>query len=190
MQWSRFRCSSTKFFHVSCNLWTTFPYSATLINIQNVLIAFSLQLNPVNTVTNGPKKLAVLTGDRINEVFFPRKCMTVLPGGRKKMAVITRRTYYRDGYKAGFHCTQNSSTLSKIERTEIVKLCQRERDHHSLTWITLSNPIPPAGIEPTTFQVPVGRSNHWAMRNSYGVTVRKLDCSTGLRISGVDWTLI
>ena len=57
-------------FHVSCNLWTTFPYSATLINIQNVLIAFSLQLNPVNTVTNGPKKLAVLTGDLINEVFF------------------------------------------------------------------------------------------------------------------------
>ena len=112
-----FRCCSTKFFHVSRNLWTTFPYSTTLINIQNVLIAFSLQLNPVDTVTNGSKKLAVLTGDHIKEVFLTKKiCMTVLPGGRKKLAVITRWTNYRGGRKAGFHCTQNSSTLSKIER--------------------------------------------------------------------------
>ena len=36
-------------------------------------------------VTNGPKKLAVLTGDHIKEVFFTKKiCMTVLPGGKKK----------------------------------------------------------------------------------------------------------
>ena len=33
---------------------------------------FQIQLNPVNTVTNGPKKLAVLTGDR-NKVFFYKK---------------------------------------------------------------------------------------------------------------------
>ena len=34
--------------------------------------------------------LAVLTGDRINEVFFfIKKCTAVLPG-RKKVAVITR----------------------------------------------------------------------------------------------------
>ena len=75
MKGSRFRCCSTKFFHVSRNLWTTFPYSATLINIQNVLIAFSLQWNPVDTVTNGPKKLAVLTGDHINEGFFYQENM-------------------------------------------------------------------------------------------------------------------
>ena len=29
-------------------------------------------------------------------------------------------------------------------------------------------PEPPAGIEPTTFQMPVRRSNHWAMGDSYG----------------------
>ena len=40
----------------------------------------------VNTVTN----LAVLARDRINEVFFTRKCMVVLPGGQKKVAVIMR----------------------------------------------------------------------------------------------------
>ena len=33
--------------------------------------------------------LAVLTGDRINEGYFIRKCMAVLPS-RKKVAVITR----------------------------------------------------------------------------------------------------
>ena len=32
-----------------------------------------LQWNPINTVTNGPKKLAVLTGERINEDFFYKK---------------------------------------------------------------------------------------------------------------------
>ena len=31
--------------------------------------------------------MAVLTGDRINEVIFTRKCMTVLLGGQKKVAV-------------------------------------------------------------------------------------------------------
>ena len=45
----------------------------------------------VNTVTNGPKNSAVLAGDRINEgLFFTRKCMVVLPGGQKKVAVIMR----------------------------------------------------------------------------------------------------
>ena len=32
----------------------------------------------------GEKKLAVLTGDRINEGFFTRKYMAVLPGGQKR----------------------------------------------------------------------------------------------------------
>ena len=31
----------------------------------------------------GQKKLAVLTGDRINKGFFTRKCMAVLPGSQK-----------------------------------------------------------------------------------------------------------
>ena len=39
----------------------------------------------------GQKSLAVLTGDRINEIiFFLRKIMVVLLGGRKNVAVITR----------------------------------------------------------------------------------------------------
>ena len=44
-----------------------------------------LKWNPVNTVSNGPKKLAVFMGDRINKGFFTRKkSMAVLPGGQKK----------------------------------------------------------------------------------------------------------
>ena len=40
--------------------------------------------NPVNTVTNGSKNLAVLTGHRINEGFFYKKlCMALLPGSQK-----------------------------------------------------------------------------------------------------------
>ena len=42
-------------------------------------MSFLLQWNPVNKVTNGPKKFG-----RINEgFFFIRKCMAVLPGGQK-----------------------------------------------------------------------------------------------------------
>ena len=56
-----------------------------------LLVTTYIQWNPVNTVTDGPKKLAVLTDDRINEVFFfTRKCMAVLPGGQTNVAVITR----------------------------------------------------------------------------------------------------
>ena len=36
-------------------------------------VLFHIQWNPINTVANGPKKLAVLTGDRINEGFFYKK---------------------------------------------------------------------------------------------------------------------
>ena len=35
-----------------------------------LLVTTYIQWNPVNTVTDGSKKLAVLTDDRINEVFF------------------------------------------------------------------------------------------------------------------------
>ena len=33
----------------------------------------------------------------------------------------------------------------------------------------------PAGIEPTTFQIQVGRTNHWAIGNSYGEQVAGQD---------------
>ena len=36
------------------------------------------KVEPVNTVTNGPKNLAILT-----RVSFTRKCMAVLPGDQK-----------------------------------------------------------------------------------------------------------
>ena len=46
-------------------------------------VQVTIQWNPVNTVTNGPKKIG-----RINEVvvvfFFTRKQMVVLSGGQKK----------------------------------------------------------------------------------------------------------
>ena len=35
---------------------------------------------------------------------FTRKCKAVLPGGPKKVAVITRSSYSPGGRKAGFHC--------------------------------------------------------------------------------------
>ena len=35
--------------------------------------SFPYTVEPRNTVTNGPKKLAVLTGERINEGFFYKK---------------------------------------------------------------------------------------------------------------------
>ena len=40
-----------------------------------MLVKVLLQWNCVDTVTNGPKKLAVSTGDRINEGFFFYKKM-------------------------------------------------------------------------------------------------------------------
>ena len=48
-----------------------------------------LQWNPVNTVTNRPKKLAVFTGDSIilRGFFFTRKCTAFLPGGKKQEGV-------------------------------------------------------------------------------------------------------
>ena len=50
------------------------------------------QLNPVNTVTNRPKKKKI---GRINEGFFIRKCMALLPAGKKsgrnsKVTVLPR----------------------------------------------------------------------------------------------------
>ena len=48
---------------------------------------FKLQWNPVNTFTNGPKKLAVLTSARINEGFFLQEnvwpfCLAAQKSGR------------------------------------------------------------------------------------------------------------
>ena len=46
----------------------------------------------------GPKNLAVLTGDHINEGFFTRKCMAILPCSLKKIGDLI------GGRKVGFHC--------------------------------------------------------------------------------------
>ena len=50
--------------------------------------------------------LAVLTGERINGIFFIY--MDVLLG-RKNLAVIRMSPYRRGDRKAGFHCTTNLS---------------------------------------------------------------------------------
>ena len=59
---------------------------------QNRLVLYhrlQLQCNPVNTVTNGPKRFS-----RINGGFFIRKCMAVFyQAAQKKPAVITRWPY-------------------------------------------------------------------------------------------------
>ena len=38
----------------------------------------------------GKKNLAVLTGDRIKEGFFTRKCMAILPGGQREVTALPR----------------------------------------------------------------------------------------------------
>ena len=43
--------------------------------------------------------------------------MTVLPGGQKIVAVITRLPYYGGGRKAGFHCKRTASTSVSPIRT-------------------------------------------------------------------------
>ena len=43
--------------------------------------------------------------------------MTVLPGGQKIVAVITRLPYYGGGRKAGFHCKRTASTSVSAIRT-------------------------------------------------------------------------
>ena len=65
---------------------------------------------PVNVVTNGPKKfgrdneLTLLTSVSLQENVW-----LFLPGDQKKVAVITRRPYYRGSCKAGFHCISNGA---------------------------------------------------------------------------------
>ena len=49
-----------------------------------------LEYNPINMVTNKPSDLVVLMRYHINEGLFTRKCMSVLPGGQNKVAIITR----------------------------------------------------------------------------------------------------
>ena len=61
---------------------------------QNRLVLYhrlQLQCNPVNTVTNGPKRFSRMC---INGGFFHKKMYgSFLPGGQKKAAVITRWPY-------------------------------------------------------------------------------------------------
>ena len=56
--------------------------------------------NPVITGTDRPKKLG-----RINKSFLQENVWLFCLAAKKKVAVITRRPYYRiSGQKAGFHC--------------------------------------------------------------------------------------
>ena len=56
-----------------------------------LLVTTYIQWNPVNTLTDGPKKkLAVLMDDRINEGFFYKKMYGRFARRPKKVAVITR----------------------------------------------------------------------------------------------------
>ena len=84
---------SHPFVHIFLAITSTIepPYSVT--------VPPELQWKSVNTVTNGPKKLPVLT-----RVFFTRKSMVVLAGWPKKVVVIMKWPYYQGGRKAGFHC--------------------------------------------------------------------------------------
>ena len=54
--------------------------------------AVHIQWNPVNTVTTGPKQFGHINGVAVltRVFFFTGKCMAVLPGGQKKVAVIMR----------------------------------------------------------------------------------------------------
>ena len=61
-----------------------------------ILINIHVQWHPVNTVTNGPKKSAIL--------LLHENEWRILLGMYKKVAVITRWLYYRGSPKVGFHC--------------------------------------------------------------------------------------
>ena len=71
------------------------------VQCSDVKVCDEEQWNAVNKVTNGPKNLAVSTGDRINKGIFKRKCMAVLQGGQNKAAIKMRWPYYWGGCKAG-----------------------------------------------------------------------------------------
>ena len=64
----------------------------------------------------GQKILAILTGDRINEGIFTRKCMAIWQCGQNKVAVITMLPYYRDGRKTGFHCIYINLHITMIKQ--------------------------------------------------------------------------
>ena len=56
-------------------------------------------------VINGPKKFCRINGVTVlMRVCLQENVWWFLPGGQKKVAVITRWLYYRGGCKAGFHC--------------------------------------------------------------------------------------
>ena len=58
-------------------------------------------------VFNGPKKFCRINGVTVlMRVCLQENVWWFLPGGQKKVAVITRWLYYRGGRKVGFHCTK------------------------------------------------------------------------------------
>ena len=105
-------------------LWTVYSlmvaHSKSLIYSSTYRsFAVHIQWNPVNTVTNGPKKIGHINGVAVlTRVFFTRKCMEFLPGGQKKVAVITRWRYYRGGREAGFRCTMYLYLLTSFSLTD------------------------------------------------------------------------
>ena len=80
------------------NLGRTLAPDDDLLGEENKLTT-EVQWNPVNTVTNGPKKLSVLTS--VFLFFFLRENVRVVfPSGPKKGDRITEvATYYRGGVK-------------------------------------------------------------------------------------------
>ena len=70
-----------------------------------------LRWNPVNTVTNGPKKVAVLT-----RVFLQENVWDVAFARRPKKSGRNNEVspYYRSGRKAGFHCTLNYNKTAPL----------------------------------------------------------------------------
>ena len=78
----------------------------TMVYVKSALIGwFSLQWNPFNRVTNGPKNLAVLTGDCINEGFLQENVWQFCGVPKKKYGCINEVTVLRGG------CIRQSSTV-------------------------------------------------------------------------------
>ena len=62
---------------------------------------------PLIRASMGQKGFAVLMGWPCERGYFLQENVWwFLPGGQKKLAVITRWLYHRGGRKAGFHCTK------------------------------------------------------------------------------------
>ena len=84
--------------------------------------AVHMQWNPVNTVTNGPKKIGHINGVAVLTrvfFFFSRKCMAVFARRSKNSGRNNEVTVLpRWPYKAGFHCTMYLYLLTSFSLTD------------------------------------------------------------------------